>query len=78
MDTQLGLSSGRDQNHKALRNIQGLVSCVGMPAPGNCLDVLCLAEWSLHDHVTLMDLRLMLTNERAEVFSIMAEVRRLE
>lgn len=46
--------------------MQGLVIRVGLPALGNDLDVLCLAECCLCDRPTLMKVSLVLTNELAE------------
>lgn len=69
-------SFGREQRRTVLSNIQGLVICAGFPAPDSGLDVLRTAECSLHDGLTLMELRRMLANEWAEAESKMAETRR--
>lgn len=68
-----GSSPGREQRHMVLGNIQGLVSRVRMSVPDNCLNVLGLGKCSLHDRLTLIELRQVLTSECAEVESREAE-----
>lgn len=55
-----------------------LVSLAVLPALNNGLDVLSLAECWSHDPLALIDLRQVMTNERAGVESSVAEVSRLE
>lgn len=74
----LGSSCGREKRRTVLPNIQGVLSSARLPAPDNGLDVLHLAGWSLRDRLRLMEWRQVLTTQRAEEESRMAEVYRLE
>lgn len=70
--------SGHEQRRVVLSNIQGLASCVGLPAPDSRLDVLCFAECNLSDVLTVIRLRAVLKSEQAEYESRLAEVHPLE
>lgn len=74
----LGSSSGREQRHMVLSNIQGLDSCARFQVPDRGLAVLCFAECGLHDRLTLIELCLVLENELAELESKTCEGHRSE
>lgn len=61
-----------------LRSIQGLISRVQLLAPDNGLDILRLADCSLRDCLTLIELLRVLTSKRAEVALCVYEVRQLK
>lgn len=67
---------GTQQGRIILSNIQDLVSPAVWPAPDNRLYVFLLAECSLREGLTLMELCPVLTNEQAVVESRIAEVHR--
>lgn len=73
-----GLFSGREWLHGAFSNMQSLVSRAGLLAPLIGFDVFCLVECDFCDHLKLVELHLLLTNERDEAESRAAQVRRLE
>lgn len=73
-----GSSPEREQRRMVVSNIQCLVSRTGLPACDSVLDVLRLAECSLHDCLELIDLSRVLSREPAEAKSKMDKVRRLE
>lgn len=58
--------------------MHGLVRLADFPALNIGLDVLSLAECSLHNHFTFIELCLVLMSERAELESRVAEVHLLE
>lgn len=72
--TILGWRSWREHLRVVLSNKQGLVSSSSFPAPNDGYDVLRIAECDLYDSLTLMELRLLLTNEHPEAESRVPEV----
>lgn len=73
-----GSSSRREERCMVLFNIQSLIGRAGLRAPDNGLAVLCLVENGFHDRLPLMDLRLALTNDWADLQSRLFKARRLE
>lgn len=69
---------GCERGRMVLSNMQDLIIRATLPVADNGLDVLRLAEWCLHDLLTLIERRGVSTNNWAMVESRMAEVRRLE
>lgn len=61
-----------------LSNIQSSTSRGGWPDAESGLHVICLAECSLCDRLTVIEFHLVLTSERAKVESRMTKVCRLE
>lgn len=70
-------TNGCEKRRMVLSSIQGLVSRVCLTALGNGLDVLHLTDCCFHDHLKLMELCQVLTNEQAKGESRLTKARRL-
>lgn len=76
-DMPFGLASGFEKRGIVLSTCS-LVSRAGFPDADSCLDVFCLLENGWRDRLTLMELRRVLTNKRAEAESSVPEALRLK
>lgn len=78
----MGASTGREQRQRVLSTLCDLVICAQLPLPDNRLDVLRLAEISLHDwlamsepHGTIKAKKTVLEAKKREISMIQVRVR---